>query len=69
MNEANIRRFTTNLFAYTDGYFDQHTAEELHISEEERLELIRLQGERTDSANTETRARERIRAFEKEFFA
>lgn len=68
MNEPNIRRFVTNLFAYPDGYFDQHTAEELHISEEERLELIRLQSERTNSANSEDSAREQLRAFEEEFF-
>ena len=30
VNEANIRRFVTNLFAYPAGYFEQHTPEELH---------------------------------------
>lgn len=35
VNEANIRRFVTNLFAYPAGYFEQHTPEELHVSEEE----------------------------------
>lgn len=69
MNEANVRRFATNLFAYPDGYFNQHTAEELHIGEEDRLELIRLQNERTDSVEPEASARERLRAFEEEFFA
>lgn len=69
VDEANARRFVTNLFAYPDGYFDQHTAEELHISEEDRLELIRLQNECTDSAHSEASAREQLKAFEEEFFA
>ncbi len=64
VNEANIRRFTTNLFAYPEGYFDQHTPEELHISEEERQELIRLQSERKDG-NAEY---DRVKEFEKELF-
>lgn len=25
VNEANIRRFVTNLFVYPAGYFEQHT--------------------------------------------
>ena len=29
VNEANIRRFVTNLFVYPAGYFEQHTSEEL----------------------------------------
>lgn len=42
INPKNIERFTTNLFAFPNGYFEEHTAEELDISEEERQELIKL---------------------------
>lgn len=65
VNEANIRRFVTNLFAYPAGYFEQHTAGELHISEDDRQELIRLHGERSDSAQNKE---DRIKEFEADFF-
>lgn len=68
VNEANIRRYATNLFAYPTGYFDQHTAEELRISEEDRQELIRLHGERKDTGSDQKRA-DRIKEFEADFFA
>lgn len=68
VNEANIRRFATNLFAYPAGYFEKHTVEELHVSEEERQELIRLHGERSDGSSDRKRA-DRIKEFEAEFFA
>ena len=63
VNEANIRRFTTNLFAYPEGYFEQHTPEELHISDEDLQELIRLQSERKDG----NAGYDRVKEFEKEF--
>ena len=63
VNESNIRRFAMNLFAYPEGYFEQHTPEELHISEEDRQELIRLQSERKDGNSA---GDDRIKAFEKE---
>lgn len=68
VNESNIRRFTTNLFAYPAGYFEQHTADELRVSEEERQELIRLHGERNDSDSDRKRA-DRLKEFEADFFA
>ena len=68
VNEANIRRYATNLFAYPTGYFDQHTAEELRISEEDRQELIRLHGERSDSGSDRKHA-DRLKKFETDFFA
>lgn len=67
-NASDIRRYATNLFAYPHGYFEQHTAEELHISEEDRQELIRLHGERSDS-NADQRRADRLKEFEDEFFA
>lgn len=67
VNEANIRRYATNLFAYPQGYFEKHTAEELRISEEDRQELIRLQGERNDTDSDRKRT-DRIKEFEAEFF-
>lgn len=67
-NASDIRRYTTNLFAYPKGYFEQHTAEELHISEEDRQELIRLHGERSDS-NADQKRTDRLKDFEDEFFA
>lgn len=68
VNEANIRRYATNLFVYPTGYFDQHTAEELRISEEDRQELIRLHGERSDSSSDRKHA-DRLKEFETDFFA
>lgn len=68
VNEANIRRYATNLFAYPVDYFEQHTAEELRVSEEERQELIRLHGERSDSSSDRKHA-DRLKEFEAEFFA
>lgn len=69
VNEANIRRFVTNLFAYPAGYFEQHTAEELHVSEEERQELIQLHAETANRKVDEGRKDSRIKEFEAEFFA
>lgn len=68
VNEANIRRYATNLFAYPAGYFEQHTVDELHVSEEERQELIRLHGERSDSSSDQKHA-ERLKEFEADLFA
>lgn len=67
-NEANIRRFVTNLFAHPAGYFEQHTPEELHVSEEECQELIRLHGERSGSSSDRKHA-DRLKEFEADFFA
>lgn len=67
-NETNIRRFVTNLFVYPAGYFEQHTPEELRVSEEERQELIRLHGERSDSGSDQKHA-DRLKEFEVDFFA
>ena len=68
VNEVNIRRYATNLFAYPAGYFEQHTVDELHVSEEERQELIRLHGERSDSSSDQKHA-DRLKEFETDFFA
>lgn len=68
VNEANIRCYATNLFAYPTGYFEQRTAEELRISEEDRQELIRLQDKRNDTDSDRKRT-DRIKEFEAEFFA
>lgn len=69
VNEANIRRFVTNLFAYPAGYFEQHTPEELHITEEERQELIQRHAEAAGCKTDERRKDSRIKEFEAEFFA
>ena len=69
VNEANIRRYATNLFAYPAGYFEQHTAEELHVTEEERQELIQLHAEAANRKVDEGRKDSRIKEFETEFFA
>lgn len=69
VNEANIRRYATNLFAYPVDYFEQHTAEELRVSEEERQELIRRHAEATNRKVDERRKDSRIKEFEADFFA
>lgn len=69
INEANIRRFVTNLFAYPAGYFEQHTPEELHINEEERQELIRLHTETANHKADEVDEDSWIKEFEADFFA
>lgn len=40
-----ILRYAYNLFAFPNGYFEEHTAEELKITEDERLQLIKMQDE------------------------
>lgn len=60
---GNIRRYATNLFAYPKGYFEQHTAAELKVSEEERQELIRMHG---GSSENEDQKPDRLSEFEKE---
>ena len=42
IDDRNIRRFLTNIFSFPAGYFADHSADELGISEEERQELIKL---------------------------
>lgn len=69
-----VLRYAYNLFAFPKRYFEQHTAEELEITEDERQQLIKMQAEcekrkeelNTDSASSmEDRA---LKEFEKEFF-
>lgn len=69
VNEANIRRFVTNLFTYPEGYFERHTPEELRVTEEERQELIRLHAEAASHKVDERRKDSRIKEFKAEFFA
>lgn len=40
-----VMSYAYNLFAYPDNYFENHTATELHISEEARKILIQEQKE------------------------
>jgi len=40
-----IFRYTFNMFAFPQGYFEEKTAEELGISEEARQKLIAIQNE------------------------
>lgn len=62
----NIRRFLTNFFAFPEGYFSDHSADELNISEEERQELIKLQT--ATPMDERTTPQDRIEEFEKELF-
>lgn len=64
IDDKNIRRFLTNLFAFPTGYFADHSADELGISEEERQELIKLHTSNTLGEQTITQ--ERLAEFEKE---
>lgn len=70
-----VLRYVYNLFAFPKRYFEQHTAEELEVTEDERQHLIKMQAEcekrkeelNTDSASSmEDRA---LKEFEKEFFS
>ncbi len=40
-----VLAYSYNLFAFPQGYFQDHTAKELKISEKARKELIRMQKE------------------------
>lgn len=42
-DQADILRYATNMFAFPKGYFSDHTAEELGVSENVRAELIEMQ--------------------------
>lgn len=70
-----VLRYAYNLFAFPKRYFEQHTAEELEVTEDERQQLIKMQAEcekrkkelNTDSASSmEDRA---LKEFEEEFFS
>ena len=50
--EQEIQRYNFNLFAYPDDYFETHTAKELGISEEARLELVELKRENSNHGDT-----------------
>lgn len=41
IDQRNLERFYLNFFAFPEGYFEQHTAEELKVTEEERQVLIK----------------------------
>ena len=38
-----VLRYAYNMFAFPKGYFEQHTAAELKITEDERQQLIKMQ--------------------------
>lgn len=40
---SEVLRYASNMFAFPDGYFETHNSEELKISEEARLLLIKIQ--------------------------
>lgn len=71
----NIQRFVSNLFAFPVGYFEEHSAEELKLSESERQQLIKMQDEcekRRKELNTDSAAEREDKAlkeFEDEFFS
>ena len=44
-DSADILRYATNMFAFPKGYFSEHTAEELRVSEAVRKQLIEMQNE------------------------
>ena len=63
INDRNIRRFLTNIFAFPAGYFADHSADELGISEEERQELIKLH--KPTPLDERTTKQERLSEFER----
>ena len=63
IDEANILKYTFNFFAFPDGYFEQHTAEELKVSEEERQELIRLQSTKNQRCSVKDREEGYLKEF------
>lgn len=65
MTKKNIERYTFNFFAFPQGYFEEHTAEELGVSEDDHQELIRLH---IPSSKERRKAQEELQAaFIKEF--
>lgn len=70
-----VLRYAYNLFAFPKGYFEEHTAEELKITEDERQQLIKMQAEcekRNEELNTDSASSREDRAlkeFEEEFFS
>ena len=64
IDDRSIRRFLTNFFAFPEGHFLDHSADELNISEEERQELIKLHTSNTLGEQTSTQ--KWLAEFEKE---
>ena len=63
IDDRNIRRFLTNIFAFPAGYFVVHSADELGIAEEERQELIKLH--KPTPLEKRTTKQERLSEFER----
>lgn len=66
--------YVCNLFAFPEDYFEQHTAEELKVTEDERQDLIKMKREceqRRKNFDPKAHAEAEAKAleeFEKEFF-
>lgn len=75
MQDNGILRYSYNLFAFPEDYFEKHTAEELKITESERQQLIKMKKEGEDRrkhSNAEAHAKaeaDSLKEFEEEFFS
>lgn len=55
--------YATNMFAYPKGYFSEHTAEELRVSEAVRKQLIEMQNEERGTMSYEEAMQRKREAF------
>jgi len=62
-DSADILRYATNMFAFPKGYFSEHTAEELRVSEAVRKQLIEMQNEERGTISYEEAMRRKREAF------
>lgn len=65
---ADLLRYATNLFAYPNGYFSEHTAGELGVSEAVREELIEMQNAENKAELHRDAKKRRLDDFVSEFF-
>lgn len=55
--------YATNMFAFPKGYFSEHTAEELRVSEAVRKQLIEMQNEERGTMSYDEAMRRKREAF------
>ena len=62
-DSADILRYATNMFAFPKGYFSDHTAEELRVSEAVRIQLIEMQAQEGGTMSYDEAMRRKREAF------
>lgn len=62
-DSVDLLLYATNMFAYPKGYFSEHTAEELRVSEAVRKQLIEMQAQERGTMSYDEAIRRKREAF------